>query len=132
MKATPVAILSRTARGGRAITDHSEQLSPAALGRLHDGSALPGFALFPFVIVFLKTELQLPARILTTFNYAALLGSLKPLYCPLLAVTLLSASPPTFSGVIARQERGRHRLQRNRGQAESGCLACRHPHQADG
>lgn len=70
----------------------------------------PGFGTFlPLVIVFLETVLAdttlVPATNLTTFNFPGLLGSLKLLYCSLLAMTLIFILPLAFSWVIDRQEK---------------------------
>lgn len=65
----------------------------------HSGSplwlvpSLPGSALFPFCDCFpgnaAGDTTPVPATILVTFNYPGLLGSLKLLYCSLLAMTLI-------------------------------------------
>lgn len=96
-KAAPVAVLSRAAQGGRAVTDRPEH-PPQQLWVLCGGATPPGFALFPFVIVFVEMELQTPARTLTAFNPAALSGSLKLLYCPLRAATSLGCSSNFLRG----------------------------------
>lgn len=75
-----------------------------------------------FLEMVLQTPLFVPATILTAFNYPGLLGSLKLLYCSLLAMTLIFVSPPAFSRVIARQEKGHRGLKRNREQATEGGL----------
>lgn len=56
--------------------------------------------------------------VLTAFNYPSLLGSLQLFYCSLLAMTLILVFPLVFSRVIAHQERGHHRLERNSEQAD--------------
>lgn len=64
---------------------------------------------FPFAIVFLEMVLAdttlVLAMNLSTFNYPGLLGSLKLLYCYLLAMTLIFTFPLAFSWVIDRQEK---------------------------
>lgn len=67
-----------------------------------------------FLAMVLQTPLSVPATALTTFNYPGLLGSLRLLYCFLLAMTLIFVFPLAFSRVIARQEKGHHGLKRNK------------------
>ena len=64
---------------------------------------------FPFVIIFLEMVLAdttlVLATNLTTFNYPGLLGSLKLLYCSLLAMTLIFTFPLAFPGLLIVKRR---------------------------